>query len=40
VAVESLLEKLGIVYVPDKKYKGRNGEDIGIPENPQVLRCC
>jgi len=40
VAVEPLLDKLGIVYDPGKKYKGRNGEDIGIPENSQVLRCC
>jgi heterodisulfide reductase subunit B len=40
VAVEPLLDKLGIVYDPEKKYKGRNGEDIGIPENPLVLRCC
>ena len=39
VAVEPLLDKLGILYDPVKKYKGRNGEDIGIPENPQVLRC-
>ena len=29
VAVEPLLDKLGIVYDIDKKYKGRNGEDIG-----------
>jgi heterodisulfide reductase subunit B len=39
VTIEPLLDKLGIVYDPDKKYKGMNGEDIGIPENPQVLRC-
>ena len=40
VAVEPLLDKLGIVYDPEKKYKGRNGEDIGLPDKPQVLRCC
>ena len=40
VAVEPLLDKLGIVYDPEKKYNGRNGEDIGIPESPLVLRCC
>jgi heterodisulfide reductase subunit C len=40
VAVEPLLDKLGIKYDPEKKYKGRNGEDIGLPEKPQVLRCC
>jgi heterodisulfide reductase subunit B len=39
VSVESLLDKLGIIYDPGKKYKGRNEEDIGIPEKPQVLRC-
>lgn len=39
VSVEPLLDKLGITYDPDKKYKGRNGEDIGIPEKPEVLRC-
>ncbi len=40
VSVEPLLDKLGIDYDPDQKYKGRNGEDIGMPENPQMLRCC
>jgi heterodisulfide reductase subunit B len=40
VSVEPLLDKLGIIYDSGEKYKGRNGEDIGIPENPQVLRCC
>jgi len=34
-----LLEKLGIRYNPDQKYKGFNGEDVGSPEHPQVLKC-
>jgi heterodisulfide reductase subunit B len=40
VAVEPLLEKLAIEYDSGGKYKGRNGIDIGIPEYPQILRCC
>ena len=39
VAVEPLLDKLGIVYKPENKYKGLNGEDIGIPDKPDVLKC-
>ncbi len=40
VSVEPLLDKLGISYDPDQKYKGLNGEDIGRPEHPGVLKCC
>ncbi len=40
VAVEPLLEKLGIKYDPDKKYKGIDGEDLGNPEHPKILKCC
>lgn len=40
VAVEPLLDKLGIEYNPDEKYKGVNGLDLGKPELPNVLRCC
>ncbi|MCE5345013.1 MAG: heterodisulfide reductase subunit B [Bacteroidales bacterium] len=39
VAVEPLLEKLGISCNSDKKFKGLNGEDIGIPDKPDVLKC-
>ncbi len=39
VSVEPLLDKLGIKYDPEQKYKGINGEDIGRPEHPQVLKC-
>lgn len=39
VAVEPLLDKLGIKYNPEDKYKGADGENIGIPEKPAVLKC-
>lgn len=39
VSVEPLLDKLGIIYEPEQKYKGLNGEDIGKPELPKVLKC-
>ncbi len=40
VAVEPLLNKLGIEYKPDEKYKGINGLDLGKPEMPSTLKCC
>jgi len=40
VAIEPLLEKLGIDYDPDKKYRGINNEDLGSPELPKILKCC
>lgn len=39
VSVEPLLDKLGISYNPEMKYKGPDGEDIGSPEHPEVLKC-
>ncbi len=39
VSVEPLLDKLGINYDPEQKYKGLNGEDVGKPELPKVLKC-
>jgi heterodisulfide reductase subunit B len=39
VAVEPLLDKVGIKYDPYMKYKGIHGEDIGKPEKPMVLKC-
>jgi hypothetical protein len=39
VDVNPLLDKIGIDYKPEDKYKGANGEDIGKPENPTVLKC-
>jgi heterodisulfide reductase subunit B len=40
VAVEPLLDKIGIPYDPSAKFLGKNGEFIGKPENPSVLKCC
>jgi len=40
VAVEPLLDKLGIEYNPNEKYKGINGLDLGIPEMPRTLKSC
>jgi len=39
VAVEPLLDKLGIEYNPDEKYKGVNGLDLGKPKLPNILKC-
>ncbi len=38
VAVEPLLDKLGISYDPSSKYKGAGGENLGVPEKPSVLK--
>ncbi len=40
VAVEPLLDKLGIKYIPDEKYKGKQGLDLGKPELPNILKYC
>lgn len=40
VAVEPLLDKLGVEYNKDDKYKGLDGEDLGKPVNPAMLMCC
>ena len=40
VAVEPLLDKTGIPYDPEEKYKGLNHKDIMRPELPGVLKCC
>ncbi len=37
VAVEPLLDKIGVEYVKSEKYLGANGEDIGKPALPGVL---
>lgn len=39
VSVEPLLDKLGIPYNPDEKYKGLNHTDLGRPEMPLRLKC-
>jgi heterodisulfide reductase subunit B len=38
VPAEPLLDKMGISYDPEKKFKGRNGEDLGIPDAPSFLK--
>ena len=40
VAVEPLLDKMGIEYSPEDKYKGLNKKDLMRPELPGVLKCC
>ena len=40
IAVEPLLDKIGIHYNPETKYKGLNGLDIGKPDLPTHIRCC
>jgi heterodisulfide reductase subunit B len=39
VAVEPLLDKLGIAYNPQEKYKGLNNIDMGKPLKPENLKC-
>jgi heterodisulfide reductase subunit B len=38
VAVEPLLDKLGVKYNPETKYLGKDGEFLGKPEAPSVLK--
>jgi heterodisulfide reductase subunit B1 len=40
VAVEPLLDKMGIKYYPENKYLGPNGKYIGKPAMPEVLKTC
>lgn len=40
VAVEPLLDKIGVEYKAENKYKGIDNKDLGIPELPSHLRCC
>ena len=39
VAVEPLLDKLGVAYDAKEKYKGLNGADLGKPVMPNILKC-
>jgi heterodisulfide reductase subunit B len=39
VTVEPLLDKLGIRYNPDDKYKGLHHIDLGKPRMPEKLKC-
>jgi len=38
VDIEPLLKKIGVEYDPSKKFKGKNGEDLGLPETPNNLK--
>jgi len=38
VSVEPLLDKIGIEYDPGAKYLGANGEYLGLPKVPEVLK--
>lgn len=38
VDIEPLLKKMGIEYDPSQKFKGPNGEDLGVPEVPNNLK--
>lgn len=38
VSVEPLLDKLGVSYDRDAKYKNKKGEDIGCPQCPTYLK--
>jgi len=40
VSVEPLLDKIGVEYDKSKKFKGKNGEDLGKPELPKNLKFC
>ena len=40
VAVEPLLDKIGIEYDPSKKYLGLNEKEIMKPALPSVMKCC
>lgn len=40
VAVEPLLDKMGISYNPESKYLGPNGKYMGKPQKPTVLNIC
>jgi heterodisulfide reductase subunit B len=38
VSVNSLLDKIGVEYNPEEKFKGENGENIGKPDSPSILK--
>ena len=39
VAVEPLLDKIGIEYCPEDKYKGLDKKDLLKPELPSSIKC-
>lgn len=40
VSVEPLLDKMGVLYDKEKKYKGLHGQEIGKPGIPSFLKVC
>ena len=36
--IEPLLKKIGVEYNPDDKYKGPNGEDLGLPKGLKFIK--
>ena len=38
VQAENLMNKIGIKYNPDEKYRGANGKILPKPERPSVLK--
>ena len=40
VAVEPLLDKMGIKYTKEDKYKGSGGKILKMPEFPMNIKCC
>ena len=38
VQCERLLDKIGIAYNPDDKYRGASGKILRAPEKPEVLK--
>ncbi len=40
VAVEPLLDKMGVSYDPEMKYKGVDGLDLGKPVEPKFIKTC
>lgn len=38
ISTEPLLDKIGIPYNPDEKYKGPDNKDIGIPDKPKRIK--
>jgi hypothetical protein len=40
VQPESLLDKMGVAYTPDDKYKDASGNYLGEPAVPSNLKVC
>jgi heterodisulfide reductase subunit B len=38
VAVEPLLNQIGIQYTPEQKFKGEKDLNLGIPAPPDILK--